>query len=131
MKVLRGDIFYADLSPVVGSEQSGVRPILVVQNDIGNKYSPTIIAVAITSKIKNKMPTHIEIDGSKYGLDKKSVILAEQIRTLDKKRLKEKVGVLDKNTLDKVKHAIEISCGLRGDVSFEEYMLYLSNKNMG
>lgn len=130
MKVLRGDIFYADLSPVVGSEQSGIRPILVVQNDIGNKYSPTIIAVAITSKIKNKMPTHIEIDGSKYGLDKKSVILAEQIRTLDKKRLKEKVGSLDKYTLDKVKHAIEISCGLRGKVSFDEYIKYLSRENM-
>lgn len=130
MKVLRGDIFYADLSPVVGSEQSGIRPILVVQNDIGNKYSPTIIAVAITSKIKNKMPTHIEIDGSKYGLDKKSVILAEQIRTLDKKRLKEKVGSLDKDTLDKVKHAIEISCGLRGKISFDEYIKYLSRENM-
>lgn len=129
MKVLRGDIFYADLSPVVGSEQSGIRPILVVQNDIGNKYSPTIIAVAITSKIKNKMPTHIEIDGSKYGLDKKSVILAEQIRTLDKKRLKEKVGSLDKYTLDKVKHAIEISCGLRGKISFDEYIKYLSREN--
>lgn len=128
MKVLRGDIFYADLSPVVGSEQSGIRPILVVQNDIGNKYSPTIIAVAITSKIKNKMPTHIEIDGSKYGLDKKSVILAEQIRTLDKKRLKEKVGSLDKDTLNKVKHAIEISCGLRGKISFDEYLKYLSVK---
>lgn len=130
MKVLRGDIFYADLSPVVGSEQSGIRPILVVQNDIGNKYSPTIIAVAITSKIKNKMPTHIEIDGSKYGLDKKSVILAEQIRTLDKKRLKEKVGSLDKDTLNKVKHAIEISCGLRGKISFDEYLKYLSRENM-
>lgn len=130
MKVLRGDIFYADLSPVVGSEQSGIRPILVVQNDIGNKYSPTIIAVAITSKIKNKMPTHIEIDGSKYGLDKKSVILAEQIRTLDKKRLKEKVGSLDKDTLNKVKHAIEISCGLRGKISFDEYIKYLSRENM-
>lgn len=131
MKVLRGDIFYADLSPVVGSEQSGVRPILVIQNDIGNKYSPTIIAVAITSKIKNHMPTHIEIDGSKYGLDKKSVILAEQIRTLDKSRLKEKVGALDHETLNKVKHAIEISCGLRGKISFEDYIKYLSNENMG
>lgn len=129
MKVLRGDIFYADLSPVIGSEQSGIRPILIIQNDIGNKYSPTIIAVAITSKIKNNMPTHIEIDGSKYGLDKKSVILAEQIRTLDKKRLKEKVGSVDKKTLEKVKHAIEISCGLRGNMSFDDYLTYLNNIN--
>ena len=127
MKIKRGDIFYADLSPVIGSEQSGIRPILIVQNDIGNKYSPTIIAVAITSKVKNKMPTHIEIEGTKYGLDKNSVILAEQIRTLDKSRLKEKVGRLDKETLDKVKKAIEISCGLRGKISFEEYLKYINN----
>ena len=127
MKIKRGDIFYADLSPVIGSEQSGIRPILIVQNDIGNKYSPTIIAVAITSKVKNKMPTHIEIEGTKYGLDKNSVILAEQIRTLDKSRLKEKVGRLDKETLDKVKKAIEISCGLRGKISFEEYLKYIKN----
>lgn len=127
MKIKRGDIFYADLSPVIGSEQSGIRPILIVQNDVGNKYSPTIIAVAITSKVKNKMPTHIEIEGTKYGLDKNSVILAEQIRTLDKSRLKEKVGRLDKETLDKVKKAIEISCGLRGKISFEEYLKYINN----
>lgn len=127
MKIKRGEIFYADLSPVIGSEQSGIRPILIVQNDIGNKYSPTIIAVAITSKVKNKMPTHIEIEGTKYGLDKNSVILAEQIRTLDKSRLKEKVGRLDKETLDKVKKAIEISCGLRGKISFEEYLKYINN----
>ena len=128
MIVRRGDIFYADLSPVIGSEQSGVRPIVVIQNDIGNKYSPTIIAVAITSKIKNKMPTHIEIEGTKYGLEKDSVILAEQIRTLDKSRLKEKVGRLDKITLEKVKRAIEISCGLRGKISFKEYIKYIKNK---
>lgn len=128
MIVRRGDIFYADLSPVVGSEQSGVRPIVIIQNDIGNKYSPTIIAVAITSKIKNKMPTHIEIEGTKYGLEKDSVILAEQIRTLDKSRLKEKVGKLDKKTLDKVKNAIEISCGLRGKITFNDCIKYLNKK---
>lgn len=128
MKVKRGDIFYADLSPVIGSEQSGVRPIVIIQNDIGNKYSPTVIAVAITSKIKNKMPTHIEIEGTKYGLDKDSVILAEQIRTLDKSRLKDKVGRLDKATLEKVKKAIEISCGLRCNMTFNEYIRYLNRK---
>ncbi len=122
MRVRRGDIFYADLSPVVGSEQAGVRPIVVIQNDVGNRYSPTIIGIAITSKEKIKMPTHLEIDGSKYGLEKDSVILAEQIRTLDKSRLKEKVGRLDKETLDKLKRAIEISFGLRGKVNFDEYI---------
>ena len=125
MWVKRGDIFYADLSPVVGSEQSGIRPILIIQNDVGNKYSPTVIGVPITSKIKVNMPTHIEIMGSKYGLEKKSVILAEQIRTLDKSRLKEKVGNIDKKTMEKVKKAIEISCGLRGKITFEEYLKYL------
>lgn len=122
MKVRRGDIFYADLSPVVGSEQAGVRPIVVIQNDVGNRYSPTIIGIAITSKEKIKMPTHLEIDGTKYGLEKDSVILAEQIRTLDKSRLKEKVGRLDKETLEKLKKAIEISFGLRGEVNFDEYI---------
>ena len=93
MVVRRGDIFYADLSPVVGSEQGGVRPVLVVQNDVGNKYSPTVIVAAITSRInKAKMPTHIEIKGEEYGLSKDSVVLLEQIRTIDKKRLKEKIG---------------------------------------
>lgn len=122
MKVRRGDIFYADLSPVVGSEQAGVRPIVVIQNDVGNRYSPTIIGIAITSKEKIKMPTHLEIDGTKYGLEKDSVILAEQIRTLDKSRLKEKVGRLDKETLEKLKKAIEISFGLRGEVNLDEYI---------
>ena len=93
MKVKRGEIYYADLSPVIGSEQAGIRPILVVQNDVGNKFSPTIIGIAITSRQKVKLPTHIEIEGTKYGLDKDSVILAEQIRTLDKKRLREKVAI--------------------------------------
>lgn len=128
MNIKRGDIYYADLSPVVGSEQSGIRPILVIQNDIGNKFSPTIIGVPITSKAKISMPTHIAIEGNKYGLDKDSIILAEQIRTLDKSRLKEKVGRLDKKALEQVKKAIEISCGLRGRISFEEYIKYIKRK---
>ena len=128
MNIKRGDIYYADLSPVVGSEQSGVRPILIIQNDIGNKYSPTIIGVPITSKAKIRMPTHIAIEGNKYGLDKDSIILAEQIRTLDKSRLKEKVGRLDKKVLEQVKKAIEISCGLRGKLSFEQYIKNLKKK---
>ena len=91
--IKRGEIYYADLSPVVGSEQGGVRPILIVQNDIGNKYSPTVIVAAITSQInKAKLPTHIELKSGDFGLQKDSVILLEQLRTLDKKRLKEKVG---------------------------------------
>lgn len=97
MIVKRGDIFYADLSPVIGSEQGGVRPVLIVQNDVGNKYSPTVIAAAITSQInKAKMPTHIEISAAEYGLNKDSVILLEQIRTIDKRRLREKSDVLTK-----------------------------------
>lgn len=120
MKVKRGEIYYADLSPVIGSEQAGIRPILVVQNDVGNKFSPTIIGIAITSKQKVKLPTHIEIEGAKYGLDKDSVILAEQIRTLDKKRLREKVGQIDEETMEKVKRAIEISFGIRGELDLEQ-----------
>ena len=111
--VKRGDIFYADLSPVVGSEQGGVRPVLIVQNDIGNKYSPTVIAAAVTSQInKAKMPTHIEIDAEAYGLAKDSVILMEQIRTIDKKRLKEKIGHIDEDLMEKVNEALGISFGL-------------------
>lgn len=114
MIVKRGDMFYADLSPVVGSEQGGVRPVLIVQNDIGNKYSPTVIAAAVTSQInKAKMPTHIEISAKTYGLAKDSVILMEQIRTIDKKRLKEKIGHIDVSLMGKVDEAIEISFGLR------------------
>jgi len=129
MKIRRGDIFYADLSPVIGSEQDGIRPILVIQNDVGNRYSPTIIGIAITSKDKTNMPTHLKINGTKYGLDKDSVILAEQIRTLDKSRLKERVGRLDKKTLDELKRAIEISFGLRSDLNFEEYIkLFISEE---
>jgi len=113
LTVKRGDIYYADLSPVVGSEQGGVRPVLIIQNDIGNKYSPTVIATAITSQInKAKMPTHIELDANEYGLSKDSVVLAEQIRTIDKRRLKEKIGHLDSNLMDKVNEALEISFGL-------------------
>ena len=111
--IKRGDIYYADLSPVVGSEQGGVRPVLIIQNDIGNKYSPTVIATAITSQInKAKMPTHIELDANEYGLSKDSVVLAEQIRTIDKKRLKEKIGHLDDKLMTKVNAALEISFGL-------------------
>lgn len=111
--VKRGDIFYADLSPVVGSEQGGIRPVLVVQNDVGNKYSPTVIAAAITSKInKAKLPTHIEIDALDYGLSKDSVILLEQVRTIDKQRLREKIGRLDEIQMLKVNNALSISFGL-------------------
>ena len=103
MEVNRGDIYYADLSPVVGSEQGGVRPVLVVQNDVGNKYSPTVIIAAITSQLsKAKLPTHIELNKDKYNLAKDSVVLLEQIRTLDKRRLREKIGSIDNLTMQKV-----------------------------
>ena len=115
MSVRRGDIFYADLSPVVGSEQGGLRPVLIVQNDVGNKYSPTVIAAAITSKMgKTKLPTHIDLGGFEAGLAKDSVILLEQIRTIDKKRLKEKMGHLDDVTMKSVNNALEVSFGLSG-----------------
>ncbi|MBO5525432.1 MAG: type II toxin-antitoxin system PemK/MazF family toxin [Clostridia bacterium] len=111
MTVKRGELYYADLSPVVGSEQGGVRPVLIVQNDIGNKYSPTIIAAAVTSKLgKAKLPTHIELP-SAFGLAKNSVVLLEQIRTIDKKRLKERIGELPDATMHKVNRAILISLG--------------------
>ena len=107
MVIKRGDIFYADLRPVVGSEQGGVRPVLIIQNDVGNRHSPTVICAAITSKMnKAKLPTHIEIDASSYGIEKDSVIL------LDKKRLKDKVCHLDQTMLDRVNHALEISLEL-------------------
>lgn len=113
MVVKRGDIFYADLSPVVGSEQGGVRPVLVVQNDIGNKYSPTVIVAAVTSQInKAKLPTHVEISANDFGLAKDSVILLEQIRTLDKRRLREKIGKLDMPLMSRVNHALIISLGI-------------------
>lgn len=111
--VRRGDIFYADLSPVVGSEQGGLRPVLIIQNDIGNRYSPTVIAAAITSRIsKTRLPTHIDIYADQVGLAKDSVVLLEQIRTLDKRRLKEKMGHLDDDIMDTVNTAIAISFGL-------------------
>ncbi len=113
MTLKRGDIYYADLSPVVGSEQGGVRPVLIVQNDIGNKYSPTVIAAAITSqRDKAKLPTHIELDARNCGLAKNSVVLLEQIRTIDKKRLKEKMGKLDHESMSAVDRALSISFGL-------------------
>ncbi|MDD6735035.1 MAG: type II toxin-antitoxin system PemK/MazF family toxin [Clostridiales bacterium] len=113
MIVKRGDIYYADLSPVVGSEQGGIRPVLIIQNDVGNKYSPTVIAAAITSQInKAKMPTHIELSASEYGLYKDSVILLEQIRTIDKKRLREKIAHLDKKLMQNVNDALAVSFGL-------------------
>ena len=117
MNVKRGDIFYADLSPVVGSEQGGLRPVLIVQNDVGNRHSPTVIAAAITSRMtKSRMPTHIDVKcsvgSSSTGLACDSVILLEQIRTIDKKRLKEKMGHLDEVTMSQVNQAISVSFGL-------------------
>jgi mRNA interferase MazF len=111
--VKRGDIFYADLSPVIGSEQGGIRPVLIVQNDTGNKYSPTVIVVAITSQInKAKLPTHVEISSEEYGLNKDSVILMEQIRTIDKKRLRDRIGHISNNLMENVDNALMISFGL-------------------
>ena len=113
MVIKRGDIYYADLRPVVGSEQGGIRPVLIIQNNVGNRHSPTVICAAITSKMnKAKLPTHIEIDAVRYGIEKDSVILLEQLRTIDKRRLKEKVCHLDDAMLDKVNHALEISLEL-------------------
>ena len=114
--VRRGDIFYADLSPVVGSEQGGVRPVLIIQNDIGNRHSPTVIAAAITSQMnKAKLPTHIELVGQDCGLTKDSIVLLEQIRTLDKRRLREHMGRLDGALMDEVDRAIAVSFGLHAN----------------
>lgn len=111
--VSRGDIFYANLNPVVGSEQGGVRPVLVLQNNIGNRYSPTTVVAAITSKIKKaKLPTHVELSAGTYELDKDSVILLEQIRTIDKRRLKDKIAHLDDEMMENVNQAVQISLGL-------------------
>lgn len=111
--IKRGDIYYADLSPVVGSEQGGMRPVLIIQNDVGNRHSPTVIAAAITSRInKAKLPTHIELGAKNFGLSKDSVVLLEQIRTIDKTRLKEKMGRLDDNLMHRVDNAIAVSFGL-------------------
>ena len=110
MEILRGEIYLADLSPALGSEQSGVRPVLIVQNDIGNKFSPTVVVVALTSKLeKAQIPTHVEICGSEYGLSAKSLILCEQIRTIDKRRLKLKIGALSAQMIGKVNEALKIS----------------------
>ena len=110
--VKRGDIYFADLSPVVGSEQGGVRPVLVIQNDVGNRYSPTVIVSAITSQLsKAKLPTHIELSSSEYHLPKNSVVLLEQIRTLDKRRLKEKITVIDEAKMKEINKALLISLG--------------------
>jgi len=111
--VKRGDVFFADLSPVVGSEQGGVRPVLVIQNDIGNRFSPTVIVAAITAQIqKAKLPTHVEIDAETHDFDRDSVILLEQIRTIDKQRLTDKITHLDEDTMRKVDEALQISVGL-------------------
>lgn len=113
MIVKKGDIYFADLSPVVGSEQGGVRPVLVVQNDVGNKYSPTVIVAAVTSQInKAKLPTHIEIEANGHGLSKDSVVLLEQLRTIDKRRLREKIGRVDDEMMQKTNRALCISLGL-------------------
>ena len=113
MIVKRGDVYFADLSPVVGSEQGGVRPVLIIQNDIGNRFSPTVIVAAITAQIqKAKLPTHVEIDAKRYGFERDSVIFLEQIRTIDKQRLTDKITHLDEEMMEKVDEALQISLGL-------------------
>ncbi len=113
MTIKRGDIYYADLSPVIGSEQGGLRPVLIVQNDVGNKFSPTVIAAAITSQqTKSNLPTHIKINATGCGLSKDSIVLLEQIRTIDKQRLKEKMGALDITTMNGINKALSVSFGL-------------------
>ena len=113
MEVHRGEVFYADLSPVVGSEQGGVRPVLVVQNDVGNKFSPTIIVAAVTSQLnKAKLPTHVPIHADKNGLDRDSVVLLEQLRTIDKKRLREHIGTVDDEVIGVVDDALSVSLGI-------------------
>ncbi|MDR1465642.1 MAG: type II toxin-antitoxin system PemK/MazF family toxin [Oscillospiraceae bacterium] len=113
MTVKRGDIFYADLSPVVGSEQGGIRPVLIVQNDVGNKFSPTIIAAAITSqKYKTDLPTHIKVNADGCGLARDSIVLLEQVRTLDKRRLKERMGNLEPRDMSRVDRALSVSLGI-------------------
>lgn len=113
MNIKRGEIYYADLSPVIGSEQGGIRPVLIIQNDVGNKYSPTVIAAAITSqRDKTKLPTHISVEATDCGLAKDSIVLLEQVRTIDKQRLKEKMGSLDTNSMCMVDKALSVSFGL-------------------
>ena len=121
MIVRRGDIYYADLSPVVGSEQGGVRPVLIVQNDVGNRYSPTVIAAAITSqRDKTQLPTHISVNAKYCGLAKDSIVLLEQIRTIDKQRLKERMGKLDEHSMGRVDQALSVSFGLGGGIGSGE-----------
>lgn len=120
--IRRGDIFYADLSPVVESEQGGLRPVLIIQNDVGNRYSPTVIAAAITSRMgKTRLPTHIDIYAERAGLSRDSVVLLEQIRTLDKRRLKERMGHLDENMMNRVNAAIAVSFGLGSTADGQPY----------
>lgn len=121
MTIQRGEVYFADLSPVVGSEQGGVRPVLIIQNDIGNRFSPTVIIAAITAQIqKAKLPTHVEIEAEQHGLERDSVILLEQIRTLDKQRLTDRITTLDNEKMTKVDHAIEISLGLISSKIYEQ-----------
>lgn len=126
--VKRGEIFYADLSPVIGSEQGGIRPVIIIQNDIGNRYSPTVIVAAITSQInKAKLPIHVEISSEEYGLNRDSVVLLEQIRTLDKRRLKEKIGHMTEADMKKVNKALAISlnlCWVKNKKNFKGYIVY-------
>lgn len=113
MAIKRGDVFFADLSPVIGSEQGGTRPVLVIQNDIGNRFSPTVIVAAITAQIqKAKLPTHVEINAEQYGFERDSVILLEQVRTIDKSRLTDKITHLDEKLMEKVDESLEVSFGL-------------------
>jgi len=113
LNVRRGDVIFADLSPVIGTEQGGVRPVLVLQNDVGNRYSPTVIVAAVTSQIsKAKLPTHVELHGREYGLEKDSVILLEQVRTIDKRRLRDRIAHLEGEVMDRVNEALAISLGL-------------------
>lgn len=121
MRIRRGDVFFAELDPVIGSEQGGVRPVLVIQNDVGNQHSPTTIIAAITGQMcKAKLPTHVDLDGRENGLSKNSVVLVEQVRTIDKKRLKERICTLDKSIMDQVDQALQISMGLRTPFGKEE-----------
>lgn len=118
--VKKGDLYFADLSPVIGSEQGGVRPVLVVQNNVGNKYSPTIIVAAVTSqKNKANLPTHVEIAADGNGLSKNSVVLLEQLRTIDKKRLKERIGTINQERLPDVDEALGVSLGITNTNTFE------------
>src|SRR5699024_10843139 len=124
LEIKRGYLYYADLSPVVGSEQGGIRPVLIIQNDIGNKFSPTVIVAAITAQIqKAKLPTHVEINSKEYNLEKNSVILLEQIRTLDKQRLTDKITILDSDMMKKIDHALEVSLGLSFNKMYDLHSL--------